>query len=440
MGFVAPFLPAIAGAGAGALAKGAAAGSLLATVGPTAAGAIAAGATSLIQGNDPLMAGLDALGGMGIGGAIDDLATLGSKGATTALAAPTAGTASGTLTSFVPREIAENAAIRSVAPGVAEAVSTPLQTGVASLPYAGAGIGQVASDVGSGLTTLLGKGGADAFKAATGNSALTSVGLPAAGLALTAANNMGTLNPMPYDSGYGDAFGDFVSFEDLQRQMGGQGYAQGGVASLNPMQGQFDARLNLPEYREPMAKFADGGFVPFEEVQARIMGKPMPQEEIPLENMGNADLIKLLFMANGGVFQGLLRSPSAGAPASGNFSPNVLSLLQGRLAPPPAAALPAGFTSFADAQSALGYKKGGYLDGPGDGMSDSIKATIEDKQPARLADGEFVVPADVVSHLGNGSTKAGAKRLYSMLDRVRKARTGNTRQGKEIKADKYMPA
>jgi hypothetical protein len=84
--------------------------------------------------------------------------------------------------------------------------------------------------------------------------------------------------------------------------------------------------------------------------------------------------------------------------------------------------------------------KGGYLNGDGDGMSDSIPATIEGKQPARLADGEFVVPADVVSHLGNGSSKAGSKRLYAMLDKVRQARTGNKKQGKEIKAEKYLPA
>jgi hypothetical protein len=86
------------------------------------------------------------------------------------------------------------------------------------------------------------------------------------------------------------------------------------------------------------------------------------------------------------------------------------------------------------------YAKGGYLDGQGDGMSDSIPATIEGKQPARLADGEFVVPADVVSHIGNGSSKAGSQRLYSMLDKVRKARTGHTKQGKQIKPEKYMPA
>ena len=88
-----------------------------------------------------------------------------------------------------------------------------------------------------------------------------------------------------------------------------------------------------------------------------------------------------------------------------------------------------------------GYSDGGrLLKGPGDGMSDNIPASIADKQPARLADGEFVVPADVVSHLGNGSTDAGAKHLYTMMDKVRKARTGHSRQGKQIDAQKYMPA
>jgi hypothetical protein len=72
-------------------------------------------------------------------------------------------------------------------------------------------------------------------------------------------------------------------------------------------------------------------------------------------------------------------------------------------------------------------------------MSDNIPATINNRQPARLADGEFVIPADVVSHLGNGSTEAGAKKLHEMMNKVRKARTGNQKQGKQIKPQKYMP-
>ena len=88
-----------------------------------------------------------------------------------------------------------------------------------------------------------------------------------------------------------------------------------------------------------------------------------------------------------------------------------------------------------------GYSDGGrMLKGPGDGMSDNIPATIAGKQPARLANEEFVIPADVVSHLGNGSSDAGAKQLYSMMHRVRKARTGNPKQGREINAGKYLPA
>lgn len=91
----------------------------------------------------------------------------------------------------------------------------------------------------------------------------------------------------------------------------------------------------------------------------------------------------------------------------------------------------------------MGYAMGGqprFLSGGGDGMSDSIQATINDKQPARLADGEFVVPADVVSGIGNGSSKAGAKRLYGMMDRVRKERTGTTKQAKAINPAKLMAA
>jgi hypothetical protein len=96
-----------------------------------------------------------------------------------------------------------------------------------------------------------------------------------------------------------------------------------------------------------------------------------------------------------------------------------------------------------------GYNLGGYSDGgrllrgPGDGVSDSIPATIGNKQPARLADGEFVVPARIVSELGNGSTEAGARKLYAMMDRVQKARgktTGKNRVAANTRSEKYLPA
>lgn len=95
------------------------------------------------------------------------------------------------------------------------------------------------------------------------------------------------------------------------------------------------------------------------------------------------------------------------------------------------------------------YKRGGlaalarggyYLGGTTDGMADRVPARIDGVEEARLSDGEFVVPADVVSHLGNGNSNAGAKQLYSMMDRVRQARTGRTEQGKEINPKQFMPS
>jgi hypothetical protein len=90
------------------------------------------------------------------------------------------------------------------------------------------------------------------------------------------------------------------------------------------------------------------------------------------------------------------------------------------------------------------YSDGGrLLRGPGDGVSDSIPATIGNKRPARLADGEFVIPARIVSELGNGSTEAGARKLYAMMNRVQAARgqtTGKGRVAKNTRADKYLPA
>jgi len=90
------------------------------------------------------------------------------------------------------------------------------------------------------------------------------------------------------------------------------------------------------------------------------------------------------------------------------------------------------------------YSDGGrLLRGPGDGVSDSIPAMIGKNQPARLADGEFVVPARIVSEIGNGSTEAGARKLYAMMDRIQAARRKTVGKGKvaaNTKTDKYLPA
>ena len=88
----------------------------------------------------------------------------------------------------------------------------------------------------------------------------------------------------------------------------------------------------------------------------------------------------------------------------------------------------------------VAQSRGYYLGGTTDGMADQIPATINNIEPARLSDGEFVIPADVVSHLGNGNSDAGAQQLYSMMDRVREERTGTTKQGPMINPTKMMPA
>ena len=88
-----------------------------------------------------------------------------------------------------------------------------------------------------------------------------------------------------------------------------------------------------------------------------------------------------------------------------------------------------------------GYSDGGrLLKGPGDGVSDSIPAMIGKRQPARLADGEFVIPARIVSELGNGSTEAGARKLYAMMDRIKKARSKAKNIAADTKSDKHLPA
>jgi hypothetical protein len=135
-------------------------------------------------------------------------------------------------------------------------------------------------------------------------------------------------------------------------------------------------------------------------------------------------------MARGGSLHGALRPPPA-------FFQN------GKYSFHPAKMYADGGAS-QDEYNLGGYSDGGrLLRGPGDGVSDSIPATIGYKQPARLADGEFVVPARIVSELGNGSTEAGARKLYAMMDRVQSARSKTVGKGKVAKnsrAEKYLPA
>ena len=150
-------------------------------------------------------------------------------------------------------------------------------------------------------------------------------------------------------------------------------------------------------------------------------------------------------------------TPAAGATGTENtyFNPSYTALSDQesqQLYPgyPAAQAADGGLMGYATGGlSDAHYNLGGYSDGgrllrgPGDGVSDSIPAVIGKKQPARLADGEFVVPARIVSEIGNGSTEAGARKLYAMMDRIQAARgktVGKGKVAKNTRADKYLPA
>ena len=150
-------------------------------------------------------------------------------------------------------------------------------------------------------------------------------------------------------------------------------------------------------------------------------------------------------------------TPAAGATGTENtyFNPSYTALSDQesqQLYPgyPAAQAADGGLMGYATGGiSDAGYNLGSYSDGgrllrgPGDGVSDSIPAMIGKKQPARLADGEFVVPARIVSEIGNGSTEAGARKLYAMMDRIQAARgktVGKGKVAKNTRADKYLPA
>ena len=141
------------------------------------------------------------------------------------------------------------------------------------------------------------------------------------------------------------------------------------------------------------------------------------------------------FTSSGNIYSAGFYSPEYGSATQ----PAAFGAPSMALPPPPVKPMASGGISHLG-----GYSDGGrLLRGPGDGVSDSIPASIGDRQPARLADGEFVVPARIVSEIGNGSTEAGARKLYAMMDRVQKARkksVGKNKVAVNSKADKYLPA
>jgi hypothetical protein len=297
--------------------------------------------------------------------------------------------------------------------------------------YGGAGLGSAAGIGGSAApatTTSAGTG-----LSTTGGVGSQTAGLSSGNLGASSANfglNAGS-------AGTGGAAGLTSSANSLYAPnlgastpgMTGSQIAKYGFAAATPM---LNDALTPPAINPITPEKSSGKYIS-KDFQAYVPNQPDPYYR-PL-GLGYAAeggvMPDDLSYAAGGMIDPMQRMPNGG-----------LAALQGmRDGYSPITTTDGNIPQMADGGSIGGYSDGGrMLRGPGDGMSDSIPGVIGNKQPARLADGEFVVPADVVSHLGNGSTDAGAKRLYGMMDKVRKARTGTKKQGKQIKPEKYMPA
>ncbi len=472
--FFTSFLPTIVGAAVGGPAG---AGFMSSTMTPILAGAGTGALLAAAKGDDPLMGGV--MGGMGgYGGA--------GLGQTFSKAFGGAGTTAGSMGDLVNKGLTNiNPAVgQSGIVGATGQLGPDMSFGVAGKqaadlttqalpnfaaapnftpippPSVATNISQNLSDLGSGVKNLTGFGdmsAGDAYKAFTdaGGTAM-DLAMPIGGGVLAGLE--------PSDLGYGG--GDLYDDPDKGKYRGPQGqlnlsdrydtglrlvakggyikgYALGGAVNPNPPEGGGISDLyNRPEGQSSMPISRDGYGI------GRLNSLAGEQSMTQAQTLGYADggdigmnlekqqALNLEGLPSLNVETGVANymTPDGSGMYAGKFFKDFYRQN-------PNSAL---LRAFSNLPSNVVFNKtmakGGYLDGEGDGMSDSIPATIEGKQPARLADGEFVIPADVVSHLGNGSSKAGSKRLYAMLDKVRHARTGNKKQGKEIKAEKYLPA
>jgi len=205
---------------------------------------------------------------------------------------------------------------------------------------------------------------------------------------------------------------------------------------MSPAGGMAQANSGTYDVGAPPASHAPmGGYQ-----QTALPESMMPQGNVEMARRALGD-----FFPPPGAGPAGGMSPTGGmpgmSPAGGKqLDPSVMSWLSGMSGKSPTGGMnpAAGGMSFAEGGLAS-LKHGMYLGGATDGMADELPATINGEQEAALSDGEFVVPADVVSHLGNGNSDAGAQVLYAMMDRVRQARTGNVKQGKRINPGKMLP-
>ena len=283
-----------------------------------------------------------------------------------------------------------------------------------------------AEDETSGFSGFKGYGGSDATQPRDKKSEdyltweeTTPAGKEARGARMGQISNLLGIGPFSMAAAYlggrpvslpdlGVIFGTPQSYTDYQTQQGA--LAQSQNQALNAMSGRQETQMNV-----------DGSFgtqAPNPQDMFDSFNQAYTEGAAPSQSAGENDA-----GVNAGAAADAAASQSAGENAAQG---GLLALAQGGVS------------------NLGGYSDGGrLLRGPGDGISDSIPAVIGKKQPARLADGEFVIPARIVSELGNGSTEAGARKLYAMMERVQRARgktTGKNKVAANSRSDKYLPA
>jgi hypothetical protein len=412
-GFLSSILPAIVG-GAAMYFSGGTAAPLLGGLGMglSSAGVIGTGIGALQYArtgslNKGLMAGLGAYGGAGLAGGLMTAGAQQAAGNTIAQKAAEEATLQGTtLPSNYEQLAAKTANPADIANALKEAPRADLLSkGIGSLGQSG-GFANLGSTMASSGGPSLGRAGlalAAPMLLQTGEAPPPQTGDNKMPQRLQ--YNVGAATtPFPQPDVPSYEFGMNQNFGRQQSYFPNAGYQQ-----------------ITPEKAKEMRGYAGGG---------------------PVEAMSNANAIG----ANTGFPQADISGHSYATPWQTPVSQNVVH----GVADTGVNSMTGEQNEFANgglssAASHLGdYSDGGrLLRGPGDGVSDSIPATIGNKRPARLADGEFVVPARIVSELGNGSTEAGARKLYAMLDRVQAARKksiGKDKVAKNSRADKFLPA
>jgi hypothetical protein len=297
---------------------------------------------------------------------------------------------------------------------------------------AGAGAGSLGTKTANAIANPMGRAGVS-------TNMLGGGGTPAANLDMSNAGGYQYTAQDFAGSGPTAKFGTDYGISDVAGQLGGgdpiAGYGKMALTSAGPLSAAF-----TPEYK------------PYETPEDEKYD-PNRSLNLNMDTGINEALTKdsgLRLFAKGGTVQ-----PQAGGGGGGGGGVNNLlrNMMEGTAQNMQTTGVPEGMSIADVIRAGRGYMpgpkggvklaQGGYLDGgmlPGDGMSDDVPANIDGEQEAALSQGEFVVPADVVSHLGNGSSDAGSKKLYAMMDKVRQARTGNKQQGKQINPERYMPA